>query len=184
MVSQLDHLVIAARTLDEGLSWCEATLGVVPSAGGRHDFMGTHNRVFSIATAAWPLAYLEIIAIDPAAPAPARPRWFALDTFEGAPRLHHWVARCDDVEAARAATIAAGQPDPGRVTDAARGALRWRITVPDDGARVAPTLIQWTSPHPVESMPASGVELLGFATEPRLSARLQTPRGAVTLAAS
>lgn len=183
MVTTLDHLVIAARTLDEGLAWCEATLGVVPTQGGRHDFMGTHNRVLSIATAAWPLAYLEVIAIDPAAPAPGRPRWFALDRFDGPPRLHHWVARCDDVDAARAAIIATGEPDPGRVIDAARGTLRWRITVPDDGALVAPTLIQWASPHPVQAMPASGVELLEFEPRPRLSAHLHTPRGAVTLTA-
>jgi hypothetical protein len=180
---QLDHLVVAARTLDEGLAWCEATLGIVPTQGGQHDFMGTHNRVFSVSTPAWPLVYLEIIAIHPQAPAPGRPRWFALDRFDGPPRLHHWVARCDDVDAARAATIAAGAPDPGPVIDAARGALRWRITVPDDGALVPPTLIQWASPHPVASMPASGVALLGFEPQP-LTARLQTPLGPVTLTRS
>jgi hypothetical protein len=180
VVTHLDHLVVAARTLDEGLAWCEATLGIVPTAGGRHDFMGTHNRVFSIATAAWPLTYLEIIAIDPQAPAPGRPRWFALDGFDGPPRLLHWVARCADVDAARRSAIDAGQPDPGPVVDAARGTLRWRITVPDDGALVAPTLIEWASPHPVLSMPASGVELRAFEPHP-LTARLHTPRGPVTL---
>lgn len=178
---QLDHLVVAARTLAEGVAWCEATLGIVPTQGGRHDFMGTHNRVFSIATPAWPLAYFEIIAIDPEATAPGRARWFALDAFDGPPRLQHWVARCRDVDAARQAAVAAGQQDPGRVIDAARGYLRWRITVPDDGRLVAPTLIQWASRHPAASMPASGVELLDFEAQPRLSARLSTPLGAVTL---
>jgi hypothetical protein len=182
-VVTLDHLVVAARTLAEGVAWCEATLGVVPGAGGRHQFMGTHNRVFSIATPAWPLAYFEIIAIDPDAPAPPRPRWFALDHFTGPPRLVHWVARCDDVDAERAGALAAGRPDPGRVLDAARGDLRWRITVPDDGALVAPTLIQWASRHPAATLPASGVELLHFEPRP-LAARLQTPLGAVTLTSS
>jgi hypothetical protein len=183
MVTQLDHLVVAARTLGEGIAWCEATLGIVPTAGGRHDFMGTHNRVFNVSTAAWPLVYLEIIAIAPAAPAPGRPRWFALDTFDGPPRLLHWVARCDDVDAARRGALDAGQPDPGRVIDAARGELRWRITVPDDGALVAPTLIQWASRHPAQDLPDSGVELLDFAPQP-LTARLRTPRGPVTLTRS
>ena len=32
----VDHLVIAAATLDEGVAWCEATLGVTPGPGGRH----------------------------------------------------------------------------------------------------------------------------------------------------
>lgn len=184
MVIRLDHLVVAARTLDEGLAWCQATLGIVPTSGGRHDFMGTHNRVFSIATPAWPLAYFEIIAIDPDAPAPGWPRWFALDTFTGPPRLVHWVARCEgDIDAARAAAIAAGQPDPGRVLAAARGDLRWRITVPDDGRLVAPTLIQWASRHPAAAMPASGVELLHFDAQ-TLTAQLRTPLGAVTLTGS
>ena len=30
--ARIDHLVIAARTLDEGVRWCEATLGVAPDA--------------------------------------------------------------------------------------------------------------------------------------------------------
>jgi hypothetical protein len=64
----LDHLVVAARTLDEGAAWCADTLGVAPEAGGRHALMGTHNRVLSIAGPGWPRGYLEIIAIDPEAP--------------------------------------------------------------------------------------------------------------------
>lgn len=85
----LDHLVLAARTLDEGVQWCEATLGIRPEAGGQHVFMGTHNRVFAIASAAFPRAYFEIIAIDPALPAPGRTRWFDLDD----PALQRMLAR-------------------------------------------------------------------------------------------
>jgi hypothetical protein len=51
---QLDHLVIAAATLEEGVAWCEATLGVTPGPGGKHPLMGTHNRLLSIATAVFP----------------------------------------------------------------------------------------------------------------------------------
>ena len=75
----LDHLVLAARSLAEGLEWCEASFGLRPEAGGQHVFMGTHNRVFSIASAAFPRAYVEIIAINPGLPAPGRARWFDLD---------------------------------------------------------------------------------------------------------
>ncbi|HEV7915404.1 MAG TPA: VOC family protein, partial [Albitalea sp.] len=101
----LDHLVVAARTLDEGVHWCEATFGIAPQAGGRHPSMGTHNRVFSLASSRFPKAYLEIIAIDPQAAAPGRVRWFDLDApalqaqlAEG-PQLIHWVMRCDDIDA-------------------------------------------------------------------------------------
>ena len=31
----LDHLVVMAASLDEGVAWCEATLGVTPGPGGQ-----------------------------------------------------------------------------------------------------------------------------------------------------
>ena len=64
--AQVDHLVIAAQSLDQGVQWCEATLGVTPRAGGEHPLMGTHNRLLRLSTPGYPRAYLEIIAIDPA----------------------------------------------------------------------------------------------------------------------
>ena len=171
----LDHLVVAAATLDDGVTWCERTLGHLPQAGGRHAFMGTHNRILSIATARFPRAYLEIIAIDPDGVAPAHPRWFGLDepalrhALEDGPRLIHWVARCDDVQAAAAAFRTAGF-DPGEVVDAERatpqGLLRWQISVRRDGRRLAdgavPTLIEWGDVHPASSLPPSACALMGF----------------------
>ena len=85
MPARIDHLVIAASSLDEGVAWCEATFGVVPGPGGVHPLMGTHNRLLKIATADFPRAYLEIIAIDPGQK-PTRHaafhRWFDLDDAE------------------------------------------------------------------------------------------------------
>jgi hypothetical protein len=168
----IDHLVIGARTLDEGVAWCEATLGVAPTGGGKHALMGTHNRVMSIASPAAPKAYLEVIAIDPQAPDPGRSRWFDLDSpamqasLGRGPRLIHWVARCDDIDA-RCARLREAAIERGEVLDAQRqtdrGLLRWRITVRPDGGRLfdgaLPTLIQWNGEHPVEGMSDSGVEL-------------------------
>ncbi len=71
-ITQLDHLVMAAHTLEQGVAWCEAVLGATPAAGGKHVGMGTHNRLLSIGSVAFPQAYLEIIAIDPEAPPPGR----------------------------------------------------------------------------------------------------------------
>jgi len=62
--AQLDHLVLMAPTLEQGVAWCEATLGVTPGPGGEHPLMGTHNRLVSIASERFPGAYLEIIAIN------------------------------------------------------------------------------------------------------------------------
>ncbi len=60
---KLDHLVIAARTLDEGARYVAARLGVETAAGGAHPLMRTHNRLLNL----YGGAYLEVIAIDPAA---------------------------------------------------------------------------------------------------------------------
>ena len=72
MNCDIDHLVIGAASLAQGTAWCEATFGVVPGPGGVHPLMGTHNRLLSIGTEAFPNAYLEIIAIDPEAAPPGR----------------------------------------------------------------------------------------------------------------
>ncbi len=176
MPARLDHLVVLATSLEEGVAWCEATLGVTPGPGGRHALMGTHNRLFSIASPDFPLAYFEIITIDPAAAAPARRRWFDIDdeslqadVQRQGPRLVHWVARVDDAGAAVAALQAQGI-DRGEVITASRptpqGLLQWQITVRPDGQRLfdglLPTLIQWGAAHPAAVMPANGVTLLAL----------------------
>lgn len=185
MKAALDHLVVAAATLDEGVAWCERTLGLTPGPGGRHALMGTHNRLFGIASADFPLAYFEIIATDPQAPPPAHRRWFDLDDAalqtrlrRDGPQLVHWVARVADAPAAVAAWQAQGIAR-GEVVAASRptlqGLLQWQITVRPDGQRLydglLPTLIQWGAVHPAAAMPASGICLQ--------SLELQHPQAAV-----
>lgn len=169
----LDHLIVMADTLDAGVAWCEATLGTTPGPGGRHPLFGTHNRVLSLATPAFALAYLEIIAIDPEADAPGRTRWFDLDDAvlreavrTQGPQLIHWVARVPDLT--RAVRDWAGQGiDRGEVLAASRmtpeGLLQWQIAVRPDGQRLMdgclPTLIQWGDVHPAAAMPGSGLAL-------------------------
>jgi Glyoxalase-like domain len=205
----VDHLVVAARTLDEGVRWCEATLGIAPGPGGQHPLMGTHNRLFSLSGERFANVFFEIIAIDPAAPPPGRARWFGLDEIDltHGPRLIHWVARCEAIDDELASLRSAGL-DTGQAITATRGSLRWRIAVRDDGRLLAkgacPTLIDWGGiPHPVAAMPASGVvlESLGLrglpaaialpphvdrlpGARPALEARFATPRGAITLTSS
>jgi hypothetical protein len=168
----VDHLVVGAATLEQGAAWCAATLGVLPGPGGKHPLMGTHNLLLAIGSPAHPRAYLEIIAVDAQAVAPARPRWYDLDdpalraTLASGPRLIHWVSGCDDAVAECAALAAAGI-DRGEVLqaerDTPRGLLRWRISVRSDGARLAggalPTLIEWGDTHPADSLAPSPVRL-------------------------
>lgn len=172
MNAHVDHLVIVADTLEQGARWCEATLGAAPVAGGRHALMGTHNRLLAIGGARFADAYLELIAIDPDAPPPARPRWFAMDdpalraAVRGSPRLVHVVARSGNIEMVRWGLINCGL-NPGTLLAAERatpnGLLKWRIALRDDGTieggGALPTLIEWQGAHPCERLPASAVTL-------------------------
>jgi catechol 2,3-dioxygenase-like lactoylglutathione lyase family enzyme len=186
----IDHLVIGAATLDEGVDWCERVLGVTPQPGGQHPLMGTHNRLVNISGPLHPRCYLEVIAIDPQAPQPGRPRWFDLDQptlrqrlAEGA-GLIHWVARVPSLDAALAYWRSEGV-DAGEAVEASRGALRWRIALRADGRRLRrealPVLIEWGAAHPTDSLPDQGVQLLGFEARGGLKARLATPRGEIEL---
>lgn len=172
MHTELDHLVVAARTLEAGVAWCEAVLGVVPAPGGRHPLMGTHNRLLALGGAPFARSYLELIAIDPDAPPPGRPRWFGLDepalqaAIADTPRLIHLVARTTNLDMHRWGLMACGV-DPGTTRSAERetpaGPLRWRITIPDDGrlrcGGALPTLIEWGAVHPVDTMAAPRLAL-------------------------
>lgn len=172
MNTTLDHLVVAAASLEQGVHWCERVLGVTPGPGGRHARMGTHNRLLRLSTEAFPDCYLEIIAIDPEAPAPARPRWFGLDdpalreALADGPRLVHAVARSPQLDVHRQHLIGCGV-QPGEAMEMSRasaaGELRRQILVRPDGALsfggALPTLIQWHCPHPAAALPASGITL-------------------------
>lgn len=172
MNARIDHLVVVADSLEQGSHWCEATLGAAPVAGGRHPLMGTHNRLLAIGSERYPQSYLEIIAIDPDAPAPSRPRWMAMDdpalraAVHEAPRFVHVAARTSMIEMVRWGLINCGL-NPGVPMAAERatpaGLLKWRITVRDDGLAecdgALPTLIEWQGPHPCDRLPPSSVQL-------------------------
>lgn len=164
-----DHLVFATRNLERGAAWLEDRLGVALQPGGRHARMGTHNKLLGLGEG----LYLELIAVDPQAAPPGRPRWFGMDrpeAFADRPRLIHWVARCDDIEPRAAACT-----EPlGDVLPMERGDFRWRITVPADGHLpgngLVPSLIQWDgAEHPARRLPDEGCRLMkleGFHPEP------------------
>lgn len=205
MKTQIDHLVVVAPTLELGVQWCEATLGVTPGPGGEHALYGTHNRLLKIATPSHPLAYLEIIAINPnakRAATGAAKRWFDMDdaalqaVVATGPRLVHFVVNTDDIQAARAALRTQGL-DRGPAQQASRhsrrGLLQWQITVREDGQRLfsgaLPSLIQWGKPadaepmrlHPRNSLPRSGLSLQGIAVTHPSADKLQAAYEAMGL---
>lgn len=191
MTIALDHLVIAAPTLAAGAQHVADALGVTPQPGGAHPGMGTHNGLLGLFGG----AYIEVIAIDPEAPPPARPRWFGLDTeavqarLRYGPFLLHWAARVE-----RPTDLSLWQAQyPGRIPPVipmTRGDLRWRITVPEDGslpswpaedgdgapiqgAGILPTLIQWDVPtHPSSRLPNQGLALRALRGRHPQAARL------------
>lgn len=204
--SSLDHLVIAADTLDVGATWVTELLGAAPQPGGEHPRMGTHNRLLRVG----PSTYLEVIAVNPDAPAPSRPRWFQLDApARPLPALVTWAARCNDIhQAVKKSALSTGTIEP-----MSRGDLDWKITIPEDGRLaldgVAPSLIQWETPtlpadrlddrgctlielrleHPKIDQVRALLDQIGFegpvtlhsSDVPALSAVFSTPKGIVTL---
>ena len=211
MDTALDHLILAAARLADGIDYVARVTGVTPRLGGKHVAMGTHNALLRLGDR----IYLEVIAVDPHGAKPSRPRWFDLDDpvlqaeLSARPRLIAWATRTDDIDGAVARCPLA----LGIVHPFVRGEYRWRITIPDDGKRpgngIAPTLIQWdVAAHPAGALPESGVAVAGIAgshpdpdvirgalaalglapvlsltadPQARLAATLKTPRGIVSL---
>ena len=156
--SFLDHITVTAFSLEAGAEWVTQSLGVTPQVGGEHLRMGTHNLLLRLGDA----MFLEVIAPNPAAQAPSRPRWFALDTLQpqSPPALSTWVVRTPGI---RTSLAAASEP-LGNVEPMSRGALDWLITIPADGSvaldGVAPALIEWhTDAHPASRLPDNGLSL-------------------------
>lgn len=162
MKTKLDHIVIGAADLEQGVAYVEEHLGIKVPFGGSHPVMATLNCVTRLSDT----TFLEILAIDPEARQPLQPRWFGLDDpairrkLAHSPALLTWVVNCDDITTALSnAEIGFGEPQP-----LSRGDLRWYFGVPDDGRLIAggilPYIISWqTETHPAASMKHLGCKL-------------------------
>jgi len=160
-VLYLDHLTVAALSLDEGVAHVRRALGVEIPPGGAHPIMGTHNHLMQLGNS----VFLEVIAPDPGV-TPQRPRWFGLDDpdmhrrLACSPRLLTWVVRVADIRTALADVPgAAGEP-----VQVSRGTLSWQISIAPDGSLPSggafPTLIEWPDGVlPGLSMPDLGCRL-------------------------
>lgn len=196
---RLDHLAIGAQTLQEGVAWAEAKLGVSFQAGGTHARFATHNRLLGVADG----LYLEVIAADPDATCEGT-RWFGLDTFSGPLRLVNWICEPADFDAALRHGL--------EKVSMRRDALKWDMGVRPDGTLplggTYPTVLKWhKSSPPGRSLPNSGIALhrlviehphaagiqaevaelndlrveFHVAAAPNLRATFDTPTGRVTL---
>jgi glyoxalase-like protein len=91
---RIDHVILAASDLDSGAARLEAELGLVAAGGGRHDGLGTQNRIVPLGG-----GYLEILAIADADEAAASPLGRALSARIDAAGdgLMGWAVVVDDV---------------------------------------------------------------------------------------
>lgn len=157
-MSELDHIVITAATLAEGVEYIETALGVKMDGGGVHTGLGTHNKLLSLGRD----VYLEVIAPNPEDLAPKSTRMFDLDNFQGNPMLSNWVIRSKNINQ----SIKNAPKNIGEIQSLSRGNLQWLMTkpaigmLPFDGA--FPALIEWQCPLPAPSLRDAGCHLLGF----------------------
>ncbi|MGX9965934.1 VOC family protein [Roseomonas sp. F4] len=167
-MAEIDHIVVGARTLEEGADYIEAQLGVRPTKGGSHPGIGTHNMLLSLG----PQHYLEVIAVDPGQETPPHPRPFDLDDpavkmmLEAGPHLLGWVARTPVLDAV---VTRLGASQAGEVKAWSRGELTWRMAMPpqrQDMRNLIPALIQWDDGKgAAPRLKKSGCKLLALEAE-------------------
>ncbi len=152
---KIDHLVFAAESLQEGISFFEDRLKVCFDEGGSHNQFGTHNKLLNLGD-----CYFELIAINPQLPVPNRAIWYDLHKFSGLPRIVTWVCKTDRMSY----HLHHAPYHVGDILHLSRGALNWDITVADDGSLpmngCAPSFINWVDTvSPAKSLPDRGCRL-------------------------
>jgi hypothetical protein len=91
---RIDHVIVAATDLDAAAARLEREHGLRAAGGGRHEGLGTHNRIVSLGA-----GYLEILAVADAGEA-ARSRLgraLAASIARAAEGLMGWAVAVDDV---------------------------------------------------------------------------------------
>lgn len=166
-MAEIDHIVIGARTLEEGARYVEDHLGVKPSKGGAHPGIGTHNMLLGMGAN----CYIEVIAPDPAQPDPPHARPFDLDDtslrtmLEAEPRLIAYVASTPALDAV---VSRLGASQAGEIKAMSRGNLAWRMAFPpqrQDMDNLIPPLIQWEGERAAKHIRDSGWRLTALEAE-------------------
>jgi catechol 2,3-dioxygenase-like lactoylglutathione lyase family enzyme len=112
---RIDHVIYATADLDRAAAFVERELGLVASGGGRHEGLGTENRVVPLGG-----GYLELLAVADPGEAASSDFGRALLARSG-DGLLGWVVAVDDVDA-----VAARLETP--VTTIRRAGLSARLT--------------------------------------------------------
>lgn len=150
-IDALDHLILAAASLAEGIAYVRGELGVDPLRVGRNPGAGTdHARV-----ALGPRRYLEILA-----PAPGEELSPPLAPIRALtrPTLWSWALATDAGHGARAEALGVANV-PARSDVPEGGYVRWRnLAVTIALGAAAPVFIEWSegAPHPADAAPQAG----------------------------
>ncbi len=162
MKSYMDHLVIGAASLEQGVDFVKEKLGVEMPFGGTHLKMGTHNHLMQLGNN----TFLEIIAINNEIENPSSPRWYGLDDpyiqerVSIEPTLLTWVINTENIND----LISSASFSLGKAELISRGNLSWYFGLPEDGRLLAsgmlPYAIEWqTDIHPAKNMSDLGCRL-------------------------
>jgi hypothetical protein len=139
----IDHLVIAVPDPDVAVAQLGEALHIEPGGGGRHDRLGTFNRLLWLGN-----TFIELIGVFD--------HQLAIDSWIGAPTvraldlgggLATWAVATDDIEAAvrsrRDAPAAVSEPRSGERRRPDGRVVRWWLATPPElGPTEPPFLIE------------------------------------------
>ena len=168
--TNLDHILLGCRDLDQGITLVQSHTGVRAAFGGVHPGRGTQNALLSLGDR----HYLEIIAPDPKqempenrVPRAARDLVTELKSLAG-PRLVGWAAHpgslADFAKKLHAAGIAFRGPTAGSRERPDGRLLQWQtLNLDKNDSALLPFFIEWAadSPHPASDAP-QGCRLVAF----------------------
>jgi Glyoxalase-like domain len=151
--AQVDHLVVAIRSLPEGIAEFERLIGIKAVVGGRHPGRGTENALVSLGGG----KYLEIIA--PQAGAALSPRDESMRKLDRL-RIITWAVSVGDVgeavTALKGVGFASTPPQPGSRVTPSGERLEWTtFGLADPTIAAAPFFIRWSpaTKHPSTTAP-------------------------------
>jgi hypothetical protein len=157
MLLGIDHLVIAVADPDMAASELETRLGLAPGGGGRHDLLGTFNRLVWLGD-----TYLELIGVFD--PERAASTWIGAPTrraLEAGGGLATWAVATDaidaDVAAFRARGSALAEPVAGERLRPDGRIVRWRLSAAERLDRDRPPFLIEHDPTSAEWSPSERV---------------------------
>jgi hypothetical protein len=164
MLLGIDHLAIAVADPDAASAELEAKLGLAPGGGGRHDGLGTFNRLVWLGD-----TYLELIAVfDEAAAARSWIGAPALRALKVGGGLATWAIASDDLAADVAALRAGGstlaEPVDGERVRPDGRVVRWRLSAAEPLDRDRPPFLIEHDPAAAEWTPAERAERVSGPT--------------------